>query len=118
MTSPAAIAAALACYRFSILDEGHLQVGLAAILDEKGIRYDREHQLDRAGRIDFLTEDGIGIEVKVAGTTVDVHRQLCRYAASPAVTRLMLVTTRALHRRLPDMVGGVQLVIAPLRSLL
>ncbi len=50
------------------------------------------------GRIDFYIETslrlGIGIEVKVGGSSNDVNTQLWRYAQSPEIESLILVTTR------------------------
>lgn len=119
--SPADIAQALRLYRFAIIDEHRLHKTLENILDDRGLRYRREVPLHDqagrpAGRIDFLTEDGIGVEVKVAGGCGDVVRQLRGYAGSPAVTRLLLVTTRREHLDVPITVGGVSVRVEVLRG--
>ena len=60
----------------------------------------REVPLSATDRIDFLipTEDGgLGIEVKVDGSTSAVARQLQRYAESDRVTELLLLTTLRRH---------------------
>ncbi|MEV1295158.1 hypothetical protein [Pseudonocardia sp. NPDC049635] len=115
------IRSALALYRFAILDEHRLHRTLEGILDDRGVRYQREHSLRDArngkavGRIDFLTEDGIGIEVKVKGTPVDVARQLRRYASSGVLRELLLVTTVRRHAQdIPTMVGNVPVTFAVL----
>ena len=62
----------------------------------------REHRLDARSRPDFLVwtgaATGIAVEVKIAGSPQDVLRQLLRYAEHPAVSGVLLVTTRSRHR--------------------
>ena len=63
------------------------------------------------GRIDFLTDNGAGIEVKVAGSLAAATRQLLRYAHSPDVRALLLVTTVAAHRGIPQVLAGVPVTL-------
>ena len=95
------LAERLAAYHFHFAKEAELQTGLALALEECGVFFSREHVLDAHNRVDFLTAEGIGIEVKVDGSALDVARQLMRYAAFPEVRALLLVTTRARHRDIP-----------------
>lgn len=79
-------------------NEAELQAILWDHLQAIDRRTVREHVLTRADRIDFLL-GRVGIEVKVKGSSADVTRQLWRYADSPQIDGLLLVTTRREHRR-------------------
>ncbi|WP_165069701.1 hypothetical protein [Marisediminicola senii] len=48
----------------------------------------------------------IGIEVKTKGSLAAVIRQLDRYANCPEIDELILVTTKALHSRVPEILGA------------
>lgn len=56
------------------------------------IPFTREVCIGHANRIDFLSDCGIGIEVKTRCPRRQIHRQLTRYANHPDVTALILVT--------------------------
>lgn len=57
-----------------------------------------EYPLSGRDRIDyFLPDSGVGIEVKVKGSPLEVGRQLERYAAHRDVRHLVLITTRYTH---------------------
>lgn len=99
--------------RFTYRSEDELQEGLTAALAAAGLPVHREVRLSRIDRVDLLI-DHIGVEVKLAGAAADVGRQLLRYAHSDQVTELVLVTTRARHRTLPDQVGGKPLTVCVL----
>lgn len=84
-------------YRFA--HEAELQRGIAVVFDRAGVPYVREAEIGPRERIDFLVEgagvDGvIGLEIKTQHATNEVLRQLGRYADSPRLTALMLVTSR------------------------
>ena len=66
-------------------------------------------------RIDFLL-GGVGIEVKVDGSTAQILRQLRRYASSPQIEHLVLVTNRARHRSLPAVIGGKPLRVVHINA--
>lgn len=116
----AAVADTIRRYRFLYRDEGQLQESLATVLAGAGHTVQREVILPRAGRIDFVVDDGIGIEVKVDGPAAAVARQLRRYASSPAINALILVTTRVRHTRVPAEINGkpIQVVTLVLGSFL
>lgn len=90
------VAIALRGYRFRYANEDALQRGLAGALEASGFDVQREVILDAHSRIDLLI-GGVGIEVKVAGSTPRVLRQLERYTRFDAVESLILVTSRARH---------------------
>jgi hypothetical protein len=99
------VAAAIAANRYRYPAEVGLQDAIEVVLADAGIPAEREPRLTAADRIDFLA-GRVGIEVKIAGRPADVERQLRRYAASPDVDALVLVTTRARHRAMPAVIGG------------
>lgn len=95
----AAVVEALNRGRFRYRNELQLHDGMVIALNTAGITVgarNREVHLPGAGRIEFLL-GGLGVEVKVDGPARAVWRQLHRYAASPHVEELLLVTTRARH---------------------
>lgn len=91
MSTVASIRAALTRFAFAWANEDDLQRGIALALDDAGIAYQREHDLGRAGRVDFFV-DGIALEVKVRGGRAEVVRQLHRYAEHESVAEVLLVT--------------------------
>lgn len=87
----------LKTYRYPIGSEAGLQLGLARVLTDHDIDFIREHNLGAEyGRIDFyLPGDKCGIELKIKGSRSEVLRQLHRYAQSPDISSLILITGRA-----------------------
>jgi len=108
------VIALIRAHRYRYVDELEFHAGIDQVLRAAGIATRREVVLAPTDRIDFLLPGGLGIEVKLAGAPGDVLRQLRRYATSPDVAGLLLVTTRIRHvRGLPAVLGDT-----PLRSLL
>ena len=59
------------------------------------IAFEREYQLAARDRIDFfLPDSGIGLELKIGASQMPVLRQLIRYAESPEIKGLIVVTIR------------------------
>lgn len=79
-------------YRFA--DEIGLHEGIAQVLSNAGIAFEREHVGGPQDRFDFLIPVGIVIEVKTKGSLSEALRQIARYAARPDVAAVILVTTR------------------------
>lgn len=112
----------LSGYRFRYTDEIELQDGIAEVLTRAGIQFEREvvlprrDQLDflRRDRIDFLVTPGIGIEVKIRGSRVDVMRQLARYAEHERIESLILVTDRSQFAMMPLALGGKLITVVNL----
>lgn len=110
MTPLTVVMAALDGLQPTFTSEVQLQTAVADHLTDQGLDVVREVELSGADRIDlYLPGCSIGIEVKIAGSRADVERQLRRYAASPAIEALILVTSRAHHARLPLNIDGVPL---------
>lgn len=86
----------------------------------------REHLLDDHNRIDFLAHTllilgdapmvlvRVGIEVKIGSALAAVTRQLERYAQFDDVDELLLVTTKAIHHRIPSELNGKPVVLCSL----
>jgi hypothetical protein len=103
----------ITAHRYRYCDEKQLHEGLAGALSAAGYTVEREVPLTAADRIDLLV-GRVGIEVKLAGATPSVLRQLQRYARSDRLDSLLLVTTRTRHAQLPDHVGGKRLIVVSL----
>lgn len=103
----------LCSYRFMYSNEVELHEAIADILADAGVDAAREVRLGAAGRIDFLAGT-VGIEVKVQGATATVGRQLRRYAATPEVEELLLVTNRPRHVSLAGELPGTAVTVAVL----
>lgn len=97
----------LGSFQYRIACEADLQEGLARVLTASSIPFQKEFRLSAKDRIDFLLDSGVGIEVKVQGSTPDLIRQLARYAADPRVVGLLVVTTKRQHLAVPSNLVGV-----------
>lgn len=84
----------LGAYRFNFVGERQLQDGIEAVLQQESIAARREVRLSGRDRIDFLT-GGVGIEVKTAGSSANLLRQLARYAEHDEIRSLIVVTNRS-----------------------
>jgi len=109
------VADALRSITVPIASEAQLQQLIAEHLAAAGIKHGREVTLVE-GRIDFLCDSGIGIEVKVAGPRNAVIRQLLGYAQDDRVRGLLLCTTRAAHRFAAEDLNGKPFAIVHLRG--
>lgn len=103
---PDRVARLLAARRFRFGTEAELQAGIAEVLTAAAIAHEREVALTARDRIDFLLASGIGLEVKIDGSALDLARQLLRYAAHERIAALLVVTTRARHTETPATLGG------------
>lgn len=98
-------------YRCDPTTENGLRQQLAVILEPFGWR--REARLygrdgEAIGYVDFFHDVlALAVEIKVAGSPSAVAEQLVRYADSPMVNGLLLVTARAaLGRGMPPTICG------------
>jgi hypothetical protein len=108
----AQIATLLNRHRFRYENEKELQAGIETLLRQHGIVFEREASLGEAGVIDFLVEGGLGVEVKTKGALTAVTIQVHRYTRQEEVKSLLLVTTRARHRDLPDTMNDTPVRVA------
>jgi hypothetical protein len=79
-------------YRFG--DEVELHQGIAKVLTDAGIAFEREVVASKQDRFDFLCTGGVVIEAKVHGALMPAIDQCSRYAALPDVHSVVLATTR------------------------
>jgi hypothetical protein len=93
------IESALRQYVIPADNEAAMQSVIERVLKIRRFDYNREVVLSDADRIDFMV-GAIGIECKVAGTAGAVMLQCGRYLDHDAVESLILVTTKATHRRI------------------
>lgn len=109
---------ALVQCRFVGSDEYALQDGVGATLVALGVTFEPEAVLSAGSRIDFLADPDVGIEVKTAGSSLAVARQLKRYAECGQIGSLVLVTTVGRHRsEIPETISGVPVTVAVVRSI-
>jgi len=88
-----------------VAEEFEIHRAIAAALEAAGIAFHHEYKLGPRCRIDFLTTDGIGIEVKKGKPySVAVEQQLERYARFDAVTGIILVIER--YQDVPTTIAG------------
>jgi hypothetical protein len=116
IVSAAGICQLIHAAKFRFASEYDLQAGIAKLLTDEGVAFEREVRINKKDRLDFLISGGIALEVKVDGALSSVTRQLFRYAGQPEVTHLVLVTTRAMHRQIPQTIHGKPLYIVHLSA--
>ena len=98
-------------------NEEELQWGIEQMLQNERIPYKRETSLDARDRPDFLL-GSVAVECKTAGSSLEVLRQLQRYAAHKNIDRLILLTTKSRHGlELPSPVLGKPLRVIYLPTL-
>jgi hypothetical protein len=111
------LAEKLRSFRFHYWSERVLQDGIEMCLKVLDLEYSREFRLGDRARIDFLVE-GIGLEIKTAGSVDSVQRQLTRYAGFEAINGLVLVTNKLRHRFPSELDGkNLEVVYLTLHSL-
>jgi len=79
--------------------ERKMQQAIEDLLIGCSADYQRERKIGTRDRIDFLCGK-TGIETKTAGSYIEVACQLLRYAESPNVDSIILITNKASHRQL------------------
>jgi hypothetical protein len=95
---------------YNYQNEKDLQHGVSLVLTKLGTPFEPEYIITPKDRIDFLVGD-IGIECKVDGTLNQLIRQLGRYAATGQVKELIVLSTRSMHRKVPNEIHGVPIFI-------
>jgi len=109
-----AVIEAMKTHKFVYTTEKDLQAGIAEVLGQKGILFEREVKIGDKEVIDFMIGGTIGLEVKTKGSPSDVARQLLAYAGRECVKELILVTGRARLGRLPEMLLGKRIHVVTL----
>ena len=81
-----------------IIDEYSLQNKIAKALDTAGIEYQKEYRLGVGNRVDFLTADGIAIEVKKGKPNrFNLEYQINRYADFDEVKAIIIVVETSIR---------------------
>lgn len=111
-----AVAGVVERVTFRVTREAELQAGIAEALARARYPYQAEARLSDADRVDFLVFGRVALEAKVDGSRADVLRQCQRYARAAKVASVLLVTTRAQHRGLPEALNGKPLRVVYLPS--
>lgn len=103
-------------YRFG--NEVALHEGIAQVLNQHGVEFQREVVAGPADRFDFLVEPGIVIEAKVKGSLPQALRQVARYAARDDVQAVILVSSRFWSRSnaMPEALHGKPVRVVHLRG--
>lgn len=82
-------------YAFRYADEAQLHQGIIDVFKKEGVRFEHEKVHEPTGdRFDFLLENGVVVEVKMAGSQAEALRQVNRYTLQPEVQGIVLVTTK------------------------
>lgn len=89
----------------AVTNEEVLQEMTENALKRFAIPYEREAEIKIGGRIDFLVDGQIGLELKIKGSVTEVSRQAQRYLEDERLKGLLLLTTRRLHMS-TQTVGG------------
>jgi hypothetical protein len=97
------ICQALKSRRFSLENEKRLQAEIAYQLYQSKLSFDIEYHLDAHNIIDFFVE-GIGIEIKISGSAMNIYRQCERYCRFDAIKFLILITNK--YMGLPEEIDG------------
>lgn len=92
-------------FRIRFSHELEMQDDVQVCLSMSRIDYTRERIIG-ASRLDFLLDNGIGIECKIAQSPGTVMRQLRSYLEHDAVAGLLVVTSKAAHRVIPTTLNG------------
>lgn len=100
-----ALVDAIEDYRYNIQNEMDFHKGLEQAFAEAHLEVVHEYNLGKSGNIDFFL-DGIGIEVKVKGSSSAVLRQIYKYLECDEVKEIILVTTKNTHRGMPNELLG------------
>lgn len=90
--------------RLSLGNEKRLQAEIEEAFAASGLTFEREVRLSPEDVIDFLMEDGVGVEVKIKGGKREIYHQMQRYSAHDRINSLILVSNVPMG--LPPKIGG------------
>lgn len=81
--------------RFPLNAEKDLQSAIESWFRTNHVDHIREHRLDPKNILDFYI-NGIAIEVKIRGSSMEIYRQCARYCKFDQVKSMILVTNRSM----------------------
>ena len=99
-------------FRLPLHDEKQTQEAMLKAFEVSGINVRREFRFLNGDKIDFILDNGIGIEVKVKGQRMAMYRQLERYTASDHINGIILAT--AVKMDLPAEINNKPAIVASL----
>lgn len=79
--------------RFMLSNEKSVQADIEKLFKSLSVSHKREHILDENNIIDFLMDNGVGIEVKIKGQKRAMYKQCERYAQFEDIKQLILLTS-------------------------
>lgn len=89
-------------------DEGLLSVAVANAMDSLKMRYTQEVKIGPKERIDFFVSgssgDPVGLELKTSGNTMEITRQIYRYA--DFMDCIILLTSKPINLRSGIILNG------------
>lgn len=106
------ICSILLASRLSFSTEKETQAEIAVALGSAGIAFEREKVIVGQRRIDFLCDGDIGIEVKLTGSPMTIHRQVSDYCGSGMISSIIIATARSIG--FPREIAGKRCVVLPL----
>lgn len=105
----------LSGYRYNFQDESSLQEGMAEVLTNNAIAFEREVRLDARNRPDFMIGP-VAIEVKIKGTFAEFMRQADRYLELDRISALIVVGTPKWMPAVPASLRGKPIYTVRLTS--
>lgn len=111
MASAAHLVRLLEGAKYHTIPEEIFQREVAEVLEHHGIEFKREFRLSGKDRVDFLV-GRVAIEMKIDGGLNAVRRQLQRYAQSPLVDEIILLTSRTRLCAMPQSLSGKPVYVA------
>ncbi|NMA36754.1 MAG: hypothetical protein GX942_00450 [Papillibacter sp.] len=101
-----------------VIEEYDLQASVAEVLTAYGIAYKKEYYLGLGNRVDFMTEDGIAIEIKKGKPNrTRLINQIERYAVFDEVAGIIVVVETSLRIPPTKTISGKPCAILGLKKL-
>lgn len=101
-----------------IIEEYDLQDKIAKVFDATGIEYQKEFRLGAGNRVDFLTDDGIAVEVKKGKPNRErLMFQISRYAQFEEVQAVIIVVETSLRFPITQSYNGKPCSVVGLQKL-
>lgn len=91
-------------YKLVITNEKMLQKEIAAIFHNLDIPFTREKVIGPKSHIDFLFDNGVGVEIKIKGNSRKIYDQCLRYAECADIQSMLLITTKTMG--IPNVIKG------------
>lgn len=105
MTATGKVLRCLSRWEYDLSTEKALQSDVAKALTLEGIAFKREAWLNIEDRVEFYLPVGsIGLEVRLQCAAREIYRQIERYAESPAINEIILLSNTEIG--LPGLVKG------------